>query len=68
MTHSHTTSAPRTDAPPAAPPSAGGALGADRALATPEHFSLLRLSAIDRVLGASIVVALLWAGVYWALH
>jgi hypothetical protein len=31
------------------------------------HFSLLRLSASQRVAGASVVVALLWLAVWWAL-
>lgn len=34
----------------------------------PERFSLLRLSAFERLAGAAAVVALLWASVYWALH
>jgi hypothetical protein len=34
----------------------------------PRRFSLLRLSAGERLSGAAAVVALLWAGVYWALH
>ena len=34
----------------------------------PERFSLLRLSAFERLAGAAGVVALLWASVYWALH
>jgi hypothetical protein len=33
-----------------------------------ERFSLLRLSAGERLAGAAVVVALLWAGVYWALR
>jgi hypothetical protein len=36
--------------------------------AAPRRFSLLRLSAGERIAGATAVVALLWAGVYWALH
>ena len=31
-------------------------------------FSLLRLSAFTRVGGALVLVAALWASVYWALH
>jgi hypothetical protein len=33
-----------------------------------ERFSLLRLSASERLLAAAAVLALLWAGVYWALN
>jgi hypothetical protein len=31
-------------------------------------FSLFRLSALTRCAGATILIALLWAAVYWALH
>jgi hypothetical protein len=31
-------------------------------------FSLLRLSAVERLAGAAAVAALIWAGVWWALH
>jgi hypothetical protein len=31
-------------------------------------FSLLRLSALERCLGALVLIACLWAGVYWALQ
>ena len=68
MTQPLTTSAHQTGEAPTAPASSSGALGAERALAAPKHFSLLRLSALDRLLGVWILVALLWAGVYWALH
>jgi hypothetical protein len=33
-----------------------------------ERFSLLRVSAVERVGGAAVVVAALWACVYWALN
>lgn len=45
----------------------GGAAPA-RARAPLERPSLLRLSAGERALGAIVVIASLWAGVYWALH
>jgi len=32
-----------------------------------DRISLLRLSAAERLLAAAAVLALLWAGVYWAL-
>jgi len=32
------------------------------------RISLLRLSAAERLLAAAAVLALLWAGVYWALN
>jgi hypothetical protein len=38
------------------------------AATAPRRFSLLRLSAGERIAGAAAVVALLWASVYWALH
>lgn len=38
------------------------------ALRTPERFSLLCLSAFDRLVGAAVALSLLWAGVYWALR
>jgi hypothetical protein len=38
------------------------------ALARPAGVSLLRLSAAERALGASFIVALLWGAVFWALH
>lgn len=31
-------------------------------------FSLLRLSALSRLSGVSIVIGVLWAGVYWAMR
>ncbi|MDE2361909.1 MAG: hypothetical protein KGM42_04455 [Hyphomicrobiales bacterium] len=31
-------------------------------------FSLLRLSAIDRLAGAALVSALVWAGVWWSMR
>lgn len=31
-------------------------------------FSLLRLSAWARCAGAAVLIAALWAAVYWALH
>jgi hypothetical protein len=64
MAHSHSV-APPTDSH--APESAAQAPGRSVA-STPTPFSLLRMSALDRLLGASVVVALLWVGVYWALH
>jgi hypothetical protein len=33
-----------------------------------DRISFLRMSAAERLLGASVVVTLLWAAVYWALH
>ncbi|HEY8063988.1 MAG TPA: hypothetical protein VIF40_04585 [Methylosinus sp.] len=33
-----------------------------------DRVSLLRLSAAQRLLAAAVVLALLWAGVYWALN
>jgi hypothetical protein len=33
----------------------------------PGRFSLLRLSAAERLAGAAGVIALLWLAVYWAL-
>lgn len=32
------------------------------------RFSLLRISAAQRAGGAAVLVALLWAAVFWALH
>ena len=66
----HTQSAAPTNdasAPPASLPSAIES-ESDRAVPASPPFSLLRLSAFERLLGASVVVACLWAGVYWALH
>lgn len=40
--------------------------GASRAL--PARASLLEASSGARLVGASFAAALLWAGVYWALH
>jgi hypothetical protein len=34
---------------------------------TQPHFSLLRLSAAERLAGVSIVIAALWLAVWWAL-
>lgn len=34
----------------------------------PTPFSLLRLSALSRLSGVSIVIGVLWAGVYWAMR
>ena len=31
-------------------------------------FSLFRVSALARCAGAVVLIALLWAAVYWALH
>ncbi len=31
-------------------------------------FSLLRLSALERLAGAAALAVLIWAGVWWALH
>jgi hypothetical protein len=31
-------------------------------------FSLLRLSIVERLAGASVLIALIWGGVFWALH
>lgn len=31
-------------------------------------FSLLRVSAFERLAGAAALSALIWAGVWWALH
>ncbi|RTL86602.1 MAG: hypothetical protein EKK29_08950 [Hyphomicrobiales bacterium] len=39
---------------------------ASRAL--PARASLLEASSGARLMGASVAAALLWAGVYWALH
>jgi hypothetical protein len=39
-----------------------------RGQAAPRPFSVLRLSALDRLLGVSLAVAALWAGVYWAMR
>jgi hypothetical protein len=61
MVHSHSTARSTDAAPTPAARSHGRAF-------TPAPFSLLRLAALDRLLGASVVVALIWAGVYWALH
>lgn len=36
--------------------------------ATPTRASLLEASAVARLFGVSLVIAALWAGVYWALH
>lgn len=36
--------------------------------AAPERASLLEASAVARLFGVSLVIAALWAGVYWALH
>jgi hypothetical protein len=35
---------------------------------SPAGFSLLRLSAVERVGGAALIAALIWSGVWWALH
>jgi hypothetical protein len=37
------------------------------AVSTQPHFSLLRLSAAERLAGVSILIAALWAAVWWAL-
>lgn len=50
------------------PAAAAGAHRHVRAVAPPDRFSLLRLSAVERALGAIVIIALLWAAVYWALH
>jgi hypothetical protein len=34
----------------------------------PVPFSLLRLSMIERLVGAAALIALIWGGVFWALH
>jgi hypothetical protein len=39
--------------------------------AVPTHvpgLSLLRLSAVERLAGVGVVIAALWAAVYWALY
>ncbi len=43
-------------------------LGRAHTHAAPARASLLEASAGARLAGVSLVVALLWAGVYWALH
>jgi len=45
-----------------------GASSRVRGTARREAFSPLALSALDRLLGASIVASALWGAVYWALH
>jgi hypothetical protein len=59
MTHTHSAASGKEaqSAPSAAPRRSGAA-----------PFSLLGLSAFERLAGVSVVIALLWAGVLWALH
>jgi hypothetical protein len=45
----------------AAPP------GETRPAAATPHFSLLRLSAAERLMGVGVVLVLLWTAVWWAL-
>ncbi len=32
------------------------------------RFSLLRLSALERLIGVSVILAALWAAVFWAMR
>jgi hypothetical protein len=39
----------------------------NHAVSPQPHFSLLRLSALERLAGVSIVLSALWLAVWWAL-
>ena len=58
-------------APPLAAEAGRGGAHAHPHGASPAHFSgfsLLRLSALERLAGVGVILALLWALVLWAIH